>query len=120
MLESNDPKIGYNASTGVYEDMLAAGIIDPAKVRFLLHIYTSCKHWYKSSQMPRSESIQDFFTSRCTSATYTIRELVDCLARNAFFLQLMDASGGECLYSVHVKGLPDMRKVSQGNCFRLD
>jgi len=32
VLESNDPKIGYNASTGVYEDMFAAGIIDPSKV----------------------------------------------------------------------------------------
>jgi chaperonin GroEL (HSP60 family) len=31
-LESEDVKVGYNASTGVYEDMFAAGIIDPAKV----------------------------------------------------------------------------------------
>lgn len=32
VLESEDVKVGYNASTGVYEDMFAAGIIDPAKV----------------------------------------------------------------------------------------
>lgn len=32
VLESDDVKIGYNASTGVYEDMFKAGIIDPAKV----------------------------------------------------------------------------------------
>ncbi|DBA84690.1 hypothetical protein WJX77_004967 [Trebouxia sp. C0004] len=32
VLESSDPNIGYNASTGVYEDLLKAGIIDPTKV----------------------------------------------------------------------------------------
>ena len=26
------PSFGFNAATGVYEDLLAAGIIDPAKV----------------------------------------------------------------------------------------
>lgn len=42
MLESNDPKIGYNASTGVYEDMFAAGIIDPSKVRSWSHVCATC------------------------------------------------------------------------------
>lgn len=32
VLESSDPKVGFNAATGAYEDMFAAGIIDPAKV----------------------------------------------------------------------------------------
>lgn len=32
MLDSGDLNIGYNAETGVYEDLLKAGIIDPAKV----------------------------------------------------------------------------------------
>ncbi|KAJ7553552.1 hypothetical protein O6H91_06G103300 [Diphasiastrum complanatum] len=32
VLASEDPNFGYNAATGVYEDLLAAGIIDPAKV----------------------------------------------------------------------------------------
>ncbi len=27
-----DPKIGYNAKTGTYEDLIASGVIDPAKV----------------------------------------------------------------------------------------
>eukprot|EP00271_Cylindrocystis_brebissonii_P009078 TRINITY_DN236_c0_g2_i1.p1 TRINITY_DN236_c0_g2~~TRINITY_DN236_c0_g2_i1.p1 ORF type:complete len:605 (+),score=163.84 TRINITY_DN236_c0_g2_i1:168-1982(+) len=32
-VKSNDnPNFGYNAGTGVYEDLMAAGIIDPAKV----------------------------------------------------------------------------------------
>jgi len=30
--ESNDPAYGYNAATNCFEDLLAAGIIDPAKV----------------------------------------------------------------------------------------
>ncbi|MGA2879191.1 MAG: chaperonin GroEL [Bryobacteraceae bacterium] len=30
--ESNDPHFGYNAATGVYEDLIAAGVIDPTKV----------------------------------------------------------------------------------------
>lgn len=30
--EATNPNIGYNAATGVYEDLMAAGIIDPAKV----------------------------------------------------------------------------------------
>lgn len=34
MLSSDDPKFGYNAATGNYEDLMAAGIIDPTKVRF--------------------------------------------------------------------------------------
>jgi chaperonin GroEL len=32
VLESGDVKVGFNAATGAYEDMFAAGIIDPAKV----------------------------------------------------------------------------------------
>jgi len=30
--ESKDPQFGYNASTGKYEDLIAAGVIDPTKV----------------------------------------------------------------------------------------
>ena len=30
--ENNDPNFGYNASTGKYEDLTAAGVIDPTKV----------------------------------------------------------------------------------------
>lgn len=33
MLSSDNPKFGYNAATGNYEDLMAAGIIDPTKVR---------------------------------------------------------------------------------------
>ncbi|XP_065867726.1 chaperonin 60 subunit beta 2, chloroplastic [Euphorbia lathyris] len=32
VLSSEDPKFGYNAATGNYEDLMAAGIIDPTKV----------------------------------------------------------------------------------------
>ncbi|KAG0595380.1 hypothetical protein M758_UG161700 [Ceratodon purpureus] len=32
VLANSNPNFGYNAATGVYEDLLAAGIIDPAKV----------------------------------------------------------------------------------------
>lgn len=32
VLSQDSPKYGYNAATGEYEDLLAAGIIDPAKV----------------------------------------------------------------------------------------
>ena len=28
----NEPNYGYNAATGVYEDMVKAGVIDPTKV----------------------------------------------------------------------------------------
>jgi chaperonin GroEL len=30
--ENNDPHFGYNAATGKYEDLIAAGVIDPTKV----------------------------------------------------------------------------------------
>jgi chaperonin GroEL len=30
--ESKDPQFGYNAATGKYEDLIAAGVIDPTKV----------------------------------------------------------------------------------------
>ena len=32
MLEAKEPNFGYNAATGNFEDLVAAGIIDPAKV----------------------------------------------------------------------------------------
>jgi chaperonin GroEL len=32
VLENLDANIGYNAATDVYEDLMAAGIIDPTKV----------------------------------------------------------------------------------------
>ncbi|MFG0287661.1 MAG: chaperonin GroEL [Rhodopirellula sp. JB044] len=32
VLQKNDPKIGYNAHTGEYTDMIKAGVIDPVKV----------------------------------------------------------------------------------------
>jgi chaperonin GroEL len=32
VLSNDNPSFGYNAATGVYEDLMAAGIIDPTKV----------------------------------------------------------------------------------------
>lgn len=32
LLERNDPNIGFNAATGVYEDLIKSGVIDPLKV----------------------------------------------------------------------------------------
>jgi len=32
VLESNEPHFGYNAATGVFEDLVKAGVIDPTKV----------------------------------------------------------------------------------------
>ena len=33
VLANENFKFGYNAATGAYEDLMAAGIIDPTKVR---------------------------------------------------------------------------------------
>lgn len=35
VLSNDNVKFGYNAATGKYEDLMAAGIIDPTKVSFL-------------------------------------------------------------------------------------
>ncbi|MQL05554.1 molecular chaperone GroEL, partial [Escherichia coli] len=32
VLSSDNPRYGYNAATGKYEDLMAVGIIDPTKV----------------------------------------------------------------------------------------
>lgn len=32
VLSSDNPRYGYNAATGNYEDLMSAGIIDPTKV----------------------------------------------------------------------------------------
>jgi chaperonin GroEL len=32
LMESNDPHWGFNAQTGVYEDLVKSGVIDPTKV----------------------------------------------------------------------------------------
>ena len=45
MLASDNPKFGYNAATGNYEDLMAAGIIDPTKVSYYVDLYrgvTTC------------------------------------------------------------------------------
>lgn len=34
VLSSDNQKYGYNAATGTYEDLMAAGIIDPTKASF--------------------------------------------------------------------------------------
>jgi hypothetical protein len=34
VLANDNVKFGYNAATGKYEDLMAAGIIDPTKVSF--------------------------------------------------------------------------------------
>ena len=39
MLASDNPKFGYNAATGNYEDLMAAGIIDPTKVSYCVDLY---------------------------------------------------------------------------------
>lgn len=33
VLSNDDPRYGYNAARNRYEDLMAAGIIDPTKVR---------------------------------------------------------------------------------------
>lgn len=38
MLSSDNFRYGYNAATGKYEDLMAAGIIDPTKASFLSHV----------------------------------------------------------------------------------
>lgn len=39
MLSSDNLKYGYNAATGKYEDLMAAGIIDPTKVACCFCLY---------------------------------------------------------------------------------
>lgn len=41
MLTNDDQKYGYNAATGRYEDLMAAGIIDPTKASFSSLSYLS-------------------------------------------------------------------------------
>jgi len=38
VLSNENVKFGYNAATGKYEDLMAAGIIDPTKVSFFAYI----------------------------------------------------------------------------------
>lgn len=47
MLSSDNPKYGYNAATGQYEDLMAAGIIDPTKVSCDLksRVWTEMNEW---------------------------------------------------------------------------
>ena len=42
VLDQQDALIGYNAATDKYENLLTAGIIDPAKVKYkpIIHIHT--------------------------------------------------------------------------------
>lgn len=40
MLSSDNFKYGYNAATGNYEDLMAAGIIDPTKVSCFIEIFS--------------------------------------------------------------------------------
>lgn len=51
LLEQDDPAVGYNAATGVYEDMIKAGVIDPVKVTLYSclahHLELDRTHAYK-------------------------------------------------------------------------
>jgi len=52
VLESKDVNFGFNAATGVYEDLMAAGIIDPAKViRCALENATSVAKTFLTSEV---------------------------------------------------------------------
>ncbi|XVE98881.1 hypothetical protein REPUB_Repub03eG0147400 [Reevesia pubescens] len=41
VLSSDNPNCGYNAATGKYEDLMAAGIIDPTKFRLMVCLSSS-------------------------------------------------------------------------------
>ena len=44
VLANDNFKFGYNAATGAYEDLMAAGIIDPTKVRYFVFLFGAlCK-----------------------------------------------------------------------------
>jgi hypothetical protein len=47
VLSNDNVKFGYNAATGQYEDLMAAGIIDPTKVCSPLASCHSCLHHYE-------------------------------------------------------------------------
>lgn len=40
VLSYDNPRFGYNAATGKYEDLMSAGIIDPAKVWYTVSFYS--------------------------------------------------------------------------------
>jgi chaperonin GroEL (HSP60 family) len=46
VLSSDNPKYGYNAATGNYEDLMAAGIIDPTKVSTPIELYKRSIKWF--------------------------------------------------------------------------
>ena len=41
VMDHADKNVGYNAATGAYEDLMAAGIIDPTKVA-PQHVFGAC------------------------------------------------------------------------------
>lgn len=51
VLENLDANVGYNAATDVYEDLMAAGIIDPTKVSCLLAIVPCFVAWQRSGTL---------------------------------------------------------------------
>ncbi|KAL8138552.1 hypothetical protein V2J09_004553 [Rumex salicifolius] len=86
VLASDDPKFGYNAATGKYEDLMAAGIIDPAKVvRCCLEHAASVARTFLTSDAVVTEIKEPepvptgspMDNSGLTSQTINVRVLID-------------------------------------------
>ncbi|MCD7461834.1 Chaperonin 60 subunit beta 2, chloroplastic [Datura stramonium] len=75
VLSNDNPKVGYNAATGNYEDLMAAGIIDPTKV-----VRCCLEH--------ASSVAKTFLMSDCVVLVVEIKEPEPAVAGNP-----MDTSG---------------------------
>ncbi|KAF6163524.1 hypothetical protein GIB67_002529 [Kingdonia uniflora] len=61
VLSSDNFKYGYNITTGKYEDLMAAGIIDPTKVNYILKMSVSPRYDYQPLRLNGSN-----YLSWCT------------------------------------------------------
>ncbi len=52
--ESLGGRLGYNAATDVFEDLVAVGVIDPVKVRLPLHVLQACVGHLHALQSPQA------------------------------------------------------------------
>lgn len=59
VLSSDNPKYGYNAATGQYEDLMAAGIIDPTKV-ICLEVTFSNQFLCLAAKFSKGKGVGDF------------------------------------------------------------
>ncbi|CAF2056140.1 unnamed protein product [Brassica napus] len=73
VLSNENVKFGYNAATGKYEDLMAAGIIDPTKLRLQRHSRCQTVLLLRSRNLSQFQQATQWTTQVCSDISLNLR-----------------------------------------------